>query len=91
MAEKAHYTFSLTLSDVYTVHIKPVLIKKKRIGSLASWLVALSALAYKPLSYLESLGIHVRARARGNTPVSTLLHWDQLALKFQSCSTAVWT
>lgn len=46
---------------------------------------------YKPLGYPESLGIHVIARACGNTPVSTLLHWDQLALKFQSCSPAVWT
>lgn len=46
---------------------------------------------YKPLGCPNPLDIHVWSTACGNTPVSTHLHWDQLALKFQSCSPAVWT
>lgn len=53
-------------------------------GTFRLWL-------YKPLGCPNPLDIHVRSTACGNTPVPTHLHWDQLALKFQSCSPAVWT
>lgn len=79
-----------TCTHTYTVHIKPVLIRIE-VGHLCPGLWHFLLWPYKPHGYPESLGIHVRARACGNTPVSTLLHWDQLALKFQSFAPAVWT
>lgn len=89
---KRSFILFLAVNDVhtYTAPIKPVLIRKE-LGHLCPVWWHFLLWPYEPLGYPESLGIYVRARARGNTPVSTLLHWDQLALKFQSCSPTVWT